>query len=514
MNYSKPHKFSTQLDKNPLLELNAISMRYATPVLQNVHLCIYPGEVHVLAGENGAGKSTLSKIICGLVTPISGAMRLNGQSYAPKTRREAEALGIRMVLQELNLINTLTVAENLFLQNLPHRFGIVDYTTLNRRARTCMEQIGLGEIAPTTKIAELGIGQRQMVEIAANLNGECKLLILDEPTAMLSNREVELLFTQIERLKAQGVAIIYISHRLEETKRIADRITVLRDGQAVATHRTSEISIAEIIKLMVGRTVNEVLERGPTTNQITFKADKLTRGRIVNNVSFEIASGEIFGIAGLVGSGRTELLRLIYGADKRDHGDVFIDGQRCNVRSPHEAVKQGIALVSEDRKEQGLLLNQAISMNITLSDMSQIARAGWLNHAKEHTTAEKIGQLMSLRAHSVKQNVGQLSGGNQQKVAIGRWLHKECKVILFDEPTRGIDIGAKFEIYKLMASLAAQGKTLIVVSSDLVELMSVCHRIAVMSAGKMVATFDHDKVTQNDLLDAAFSECMHSTNPC
>lgn len=494
----------------PLLELNAITMHYATPVLQEIEFTLHPGEVRVLAGENGAGKSTLSKIICGIVTPLSGQMRLCGAAYAPKSRKEAEAQGVRMVLQELNLINTLTVAENLFLSKLPQRFGMIDYAKLNAAAHQCMAQIGLTEIEPTTPISKLGLGQRQMVEIAANLNSDCKLLILDEPTAMLSNREVDLLFAQIAFLKKQGVAIIYISHRLEETKRIADSITVLRDGRIVATHPARDMSTPELIKLMVGREVDDVVKRGHVSHQIAIKVENLSRGQAVKNVSFDVHGGEIFGIAGLVGSGRTEILRLIYGADKRDSGTISINGQPCNAKTPYEAVRHGIALVTEDRKEQGLLLSQAISCNITLSDIHRVARGGWLNHAKEHHIAKKIGQLMSLRAHSVTQKVGELSGGNQQKVAIGRWLHKECQVMLFDEPTRGIDVGAKFEIYTLMAQLAAQGKTLIVVSSDLVELMSLCHRIAVMSAGQLVDIFEPDKVTPNDLLNAAFSNCINS----
>ncbi|MET3134523.1 ribose transport system ATP-binding protein [Oxalobacteraceae bacterium GrIS 1.11] len=490
----------------PLLQLDGLSMAYAAPVLQDVRLSLHRGEVRVLAGENGAGKSTLSKIICGLVAPLAGTMRLEGMPYAPATRAQAEACGVRMVLQELSLVNTLTVAENLFLRKLPSRLGFVDYKALNGAAVACMAQVGLGGLDPATPVSRLGIGQRQMIEIAANISADCKVLILDEPTAMLTGREVDLLFAQIERLKAKGVGIIYISHRLEETKRIADSISVLRDGLVVGTHGAHDISIAEVVKLMVGREVGERLDRpAPVPSPISLKVDKLRRGTAVQDVSFEARGGEIFGIAGLVGSGRTETLRLIYGADRRDGGSVCVSGRECLIASPHDAVKHGIAMVSEDRKEQGLLLPQSIRVNMTLSGIAAVAKAGWLSRKKESAIAARIGQLMSLRASSVEQPVGQLSGGNQQKIAIGRWLHHECDVMLFDEPTRGIDVGAKFEIYKLMAQLAAQGKALVVVSSDLVELMLLCDRIGVMSAGKLVRTFTRAEASSDAIMEAAFS---------
>jgi ribose transport system ATP-binding protein len=489
-----------------LLQIDGLCMTYAAPVLQDVAISLQAGEVRVLAGENGAGKSTLSKIICGLVKPLSGSMRLFGAPYAPATRQEAEAHGVRMVLQELNLINTLTVAENLFLRDLPRRFGFIDYQKLNAAASVMMAQVGLSGIDPATPVAQLGIGQRQMIEIAANISADCKLLILDEPTAMLTDREVDLLFVQIERLKQQGVGILYISHRLDETRRIADSISILRDGIVVGTHAAADITIPQVVKLMVGREVGERLERpAAKPGQISLRVQNLRRGAAVQDVSFEAKGGEIFGIAGLVGSGRSETLRLIYGADKREGGQIFVSGKECQIRSPQQAVQHGIAMVSEDRKEQGLLLPQSVRVNMTLSGIAQVATAGWINHAKERSVAERIGRLMSLKAHSVEQAVGELSGGNQQKIAIGRWLHRECDVMLFDEPTRGIDVGAKFEIYKLMAELAAEGKALVVVSSDLIELMLLCDRIAVMSAGKLVRTFTRAEATQDAILEAAFS---------
>lgn len=489
-----------------LLEIDDLCMSYAGPVLQNVALRLESGEVRVLAGENGAGKSTLSKIICGLVTPQSGRMRLAGQAFAPATRQAAEALGVRMVMQELNLVGTLSIAENLCLSHLPQRYGFIDRTAMRERARQMMAQVGLQDLHPDTPVAQLGVGQQQMIEIATNISQQCKVLILDEPTAMLTDREVDLLFVQIERLKQQGVAILYISHRLDETRRIADSISVLRDGVVVGTHAADAISIPDVVRLMVGREVGERLERtAATTLRTSLRVENLCRGEAVKNVSFSAQGGQIFGIAGLVGAGRSETLRLIFGADPLDSGTIYIGDKPVSIRSPQQAVAQGIAMVSEDRKGQGLLLPQSVRVNTTLSGVAQVSRAGWLNLAQEAEVAERIGRLMALRADSVEQPVGELSGGNQQKVAIGRWLHRECDVMLFDEPTRGIDVGAKFEIYKLMADLAAQGKVLVVVSSDLIELLLLCDRIGVMSAGQMVQIFERADATQDAILAAAFS---------
>jgi ribose transport system ATP-binding protein len=505
-----------------LLQIDGLCMSYAGPVLQDVNLTLDKGEVRVLAGENGAGKSTLSKIICGLVTPKAGRMLLNGAPYAPGTRQQAESLGVRIVMQELNLINTLSIAENLCLRALPQRFGFIERKKMQTLALGMMARVGLGALNPATLVGDLGVGQRQMIEIAANIGDSggadgtggtdgkdaCKLLILDEPTAMLTDREVDLLFAQIAVMKQAGVGILYISHRLDETRRIADSISVLRDGLVVGTHAANQITIPEVVTLMVGREVGERLERPPvkaSAKPVSLKVENLCRADAVKNVSFEVKGGEIYGIAGLVGSGRSETLRLIYGADQRDSGQIWVSGKLCKINNPQQAVQHSIAMVSEDRKEQGLLLPQSVRVNTTLAGIGQVARAGWLKLQQESEVAQRIGQLMALRAHSVEQAVGELSGGNQQKVAIGRWLHRECDVMLFDEPTRGIDVGAKFEIYKLMADLAAQGKALVVVSSDLIELLLLSDRIGVMSAGQLVRNFSRAEATQDAILQAAFS---------
>ena len=491
-----------------VLSVSAIGKTYAQPVLGDIELSLYRGEVLALTGENGAGKSTLSKIIGGLELPTTGQMRYQGQAYQPGSRAAAERLGVRMVMQELNLLPTLTVAENLFLDNLPSRGGWISRKRLREQARAAMAQVGLDAIDPDTPVGELGIGHQQMVEIARNLIGDCHVLIFDEPTAMLTAREVELLFTQIERLQQRGVAIVYISHRLEELKRIAQRIAVLRDGKLVCVEPMARYSSAELVNLMVGRELAEHIDLGQ--RQIgapILKVNGLSRADKVRDVSFEVRSGEIFGISGLIGAGRTELLRLIYGADRADSGAIEL-GQPLRpvqIDSPVAAVREGIALITEDRKGEGLLLSQSISANIALGNLPAISRAGVLDGNAERELAQRQISAMRIRSSSPDQVVGELSGGNQQKVVIGRWLERDCTVLLFDEPTRGIDVGAKFDIYGLLAELARQGKALVVVSSDLRELMLICDRIAVLSAGHLIDTFEREHWTQDQLLAAAFA---------
>ena len=493
---------------DPMLVATGLGKTYAQPVLADVSLTLRAGEVLALTGENGAGKSTLSKLICGLETPTTGQMTYRGQAYAPTSRSHAEQLGVRMVMQELNLLPTLTVAENLFLDNLPSRFGWVDQKRLRQLAQAAMAQVGLDAIDPDTPVGELGIGHQQMVEIARNLIGDCHVLIFDEPTAMLTAREVELLFTQIERLRQRGVAIVYISHRLEELQRVAQRIVVLRDGERVCDEPIQRYDSAQLVNLMVGRTLAEHIDLGRRSlGPALLKVEGLGRSDKVRDVSFEVRAGEIFGISGLIGAGRTELLRLIYGADRADRGSIAV-GQPLRevvIDSPKAAVKAGIALITEDRKGEGLLLSQSIGANLSLGNLGAVSRAGVLDAGAEQALAERQIEALRIRSAGPQQVVGELSGGNQQKVVIGRWLARDCQVLLFDEPTRGIDVGAKFDIYGLLAELARQGKALVVVSSDLRELMLICDRIAVLSAGHLIDTFAREHWSQDKLLAAAFT---------
>jgi len=491
-----------------VLSVSGIGKTYAQPVLGDIDLTLMRGEVLALTGENGAGKSTLSKIIGGLEVPTTGHMLFQGVSYQPASRAQAEKLGVRMVMQELNLLATLSVAENLFLDNLPRRAGWINRKRLREDAIRAMAQVGLDAIDPDTLVGDLGIGHQQMVEIARNLIGDCRVLILDEPTAMLTAREVEMLFEQITRLQQRGVSIIYISHRLEELQRVAQRIAVLRDGKLVCVDAIAHYSSEQLVNLMVGRELGDKIDLGPRQiGKVALSVKGLGRGDKVRDVSFQVRSGEIFGISGLIGAGRTELLRLIYGADLADRGGIELGSplQRVSIRSPADAVRHGIALITEDRKGEGLLLTQSISANIALGNMEAVSTGGLVNSREEMALAQRQIDAMHIRSSGPAQLVSQLSGGNQQKVVIGRWLERDCPIMLFDEPTRGIDVGAKFDIYGLLGELTRQGRALVVVSSDLRELMLICDRIGVLSAGRLIETFERDSWTQDELLAAAFA---------
>jgi len=470
------------------------------------------GEVHALVGENGAGKSTLTRIIAGIETLDAGRMNLDGQPYWPRSRTDAESLGVRMVMQDLNLIGTLTVAENIFIEQLPSRFGFIDYKALDAAAREVTRRVGLGDIDPSVTVDSLGVGQQQMVEIAAGLSRQCRLLILDEPTASLTDSEVELLFAQIAKLKADNVGIIYISHRIEEVLSIADRVTVLRDGQVVATEAAGDLSADDVIRLMVGRDLGQE-DLAPRGGQgtVALRAVNLQGADKVRGVSFEAYHGEILGVAGLMDSGRTETMRLIFGADPLEGGEVHLQGAAARIRTPREAVRQGIALLTEDRKEQGLFLSLPVCANISITHLDDISTLGWLDAGRERAVAQEYIDTLAIRCASCAQAVGHLSGGNQQKVVIAKWLYRDCDILIFDEPTRGIDVGAKFEIYRMLGDLAAKGKAILFVSSDLKELMAICNRIMVLSAGRVAETFERGRWSEEDIMAAAFSEYVGSS---
>ncbi len=476
--------------------------------LSGVDFELRAGEVHALVGENGAGKSTLTRIIAGVETADAGQMLLAGQPYQPRARTDAEAHGVRMVMQELNLIGNLTVAENIFFERLPNRFGFINYSGLHQAAREVMAKVGLEEIDPATPVRSLGVGRQQMVEIAAGLSRRCRVLALDEPTASLTDSEVSLLFSQIRRLRAEGVGIIYISHRIDEVLSIADRVTVLRDGRVVATHSSRDIDANAVIRMMVGRDLQcERLAPSGGAGRPALRVVGLTRGDEVRDVSFEAHCGEILGIAGLMGSGRTETMRAIFGADPSESGFVYLHGsdRPARIRKPSDAVRNRIALLTEDRKEQGLFLTLPVRANISITRLCSISRLGWIKRSCERQAARRYIDSLGIKAWSSEQPVAQLSGGNQQKVVIAKWLFRDCDILIFDEPTRGIDVGAKFEIYRMLAELAGRGKAILFVSSDLKELMAVCNRILVMSAGRVAGTFERGQWTEEAITAAAFS---------
>ena len=498
-----------------LFAATCVSKSYATPVLSDVAFDLKAGEVHALVGENGAGKSTLARIIAGLTEPDSGRMLLRGALYAPESKVAAAESGVRIVLQELNLIANLSIAENIYFDQLPHRFGWVDYARLHDRARQVLAQVGLEKIDPARKVGSLGVGQQQLVEIAAGISRRCDVLILDEPTAALTGAQVECLFTQTRRFVAKGGAVLYISHRMEEIRQIADRITVLRDGKIIATRRAQEVSTDQIVALMVGRDLAAEIPGIPRSpGPVLLRVQNLRAPPAVRDVSFEVHAGEILGFAGLMGSGRTETMRALFGADRRESGSIFRRDVPVEVKSPTDAVRHGIALLTEDRKGQGLLLPLSVRVNTTLLRLGKFSsRAGWIKERSEVAEARRWVEMLKVRCASVEQPVGELSGGNQQKVVLAKWLLRDCEVLVCDEPTRGIDVGAKFEIYQLLVRLADKGKAIVIVSSDLKELLETCDRIVVMSAGRVAATFRRGEWTQEKIMTAALSGYQKESNP-
>ncbi|GAA5506156.1 sugar ABC transporter ATP-binding protein [Novipirellula caenicola] len=492
-----------------LLQVDGLTKRYGrVTVLQNVSLELRSGEIHALLGANGAGKSTLCKIISGLVPASEGEMTLEGDSFAPSNKQDAESRGVEIVQQELNLIPTLSVAENLLLTRLPHRFGAVDTRELHRMAQQILDRFGLSDVSTHALVGSLGVGRQQMVEIAAALARQCKLLILDEPTAALSGSESEQLFAHLQRLREDGVAVIYISHRLDEVARLSDRVTVLRDGTLAGTQPTASLTTDAMVDLMSGEATASAKRDHVchTSSETAMRVESLTSG-IVREVSFTVQRGERLGITGLVGSGRTELLRAIFGADVATSGHVYLgrDHTPRRFRHPSEAVAAGMAMVTEDRKQDGLLLSQSIRTNTTLSSLwPRFSRLGLTRETEENRITTEMRDSLATRCESIDQFVGTLSGGNQQKVAVAKWLVRDADVFLFDEPTRGIDAGARQRIYQLFETLANQGKAIVIVSSDLEELFETCDRIAVMSAGRMVDTFGRNEWSEEKIMQASF----------
>lgn len=479
-----------------------------TQALAGVDFDVAAGEVHALVGENGAGKSTLARIVAGLVRHDSGAMQLHGAEFAPAGRRHAQRHGVRIVTQELNQVGTLTLAESIFIDRIPHRFGVIDRARLNRQAAPHLARAGLENIDPARLVETLGVGQRQLVEIAAALSQPCALLVLDEPTAALTDAESDRLFDRIAELKATGAGILYISHRLDEVRRIADRITVLRDGRLVETGSAGAWSRDEIVALMVGgaRLERQTSDR-PQAGALVLRARGLRRGRAVRDVSLDLRAGEVVGLAGLVGSGRTETVRLLFGADRLDGGEIFFDSAEApvQVRSPRDAVQAGIALVVEDRQQQGLLLPLSVQINCTLAKLRDVSRFGWLRTSREREVARDLTSALHVVCSSVDQPVGQLSGGNQQKVALAKWLYRDCRVLICDEPTRGVDVQARAEIHRLLRQSAEDGKAVLVVSSELEELLDLCDRIVVLSDGRVTDAIERPDFSRQRIMTAALA---------
>ncbi len=497
------------------LEMKSITKEFpGVKALNEVSFTAKFGEVHALCGENGAGKSTLMKVLSGLYPSgtFDGAIHINGRERHFHKIKDAEEAGIAIIYQELALVKDLSIGENLFLGKEPAKYGIINWEHVYKESERWLREVGLTDVNPEQKIGNLGIGKQQLVEIAKALSKNANILILDEPTAALTEQEVDILLSILREFKTRGVTCIYISHKLNEVFAIADTVTVLRDGQTVGTYPIDEINEDKVIALMVGR---ELKERYPRMQANPGEAVMRVSGysvmnpdvpgkKVIDNVSFEVRQGEILGIAGLMGAGRTELVMSLFGSYAgASSGEIEIDGKRVKIKKTEDAIKHGLALVSEDRKKYGLVLPMDIKSNVTLASLRSVSSGGLIDPNREIAHGETYIKQLKIKANSVETVVGTLSGGNQQKVVLGKWLLTNPKILILDEPTRGIDVGAKFEIYNIMNDLVKQGVAIIMVSSELPELLGMSHRVLVIAEGKLTGEFQADEATQEKIMTAA-----------
>jgi ribose transport system ATP-binding protein len=491
-----------------ILQMEDVSKSFpGVQALLNARLDLRRGEVHALVGENGAGKSTLMKILAGVYTKDAGRITLMGRDVEIHNPRAAQHLGISMIHQELNLMPHLTVAQNIFIGREPRaRFGLtLDEKAINRQTEATLAMLNL-KLDPRAKVASLPVAKQQMVEIAKALSFNSEILIMDEPTAALTESEIDELFRVIRQLRDKGVGVVHISHRLEELKKISDRVTVMRDGQYIDTVNTAEVSVDRIISMMVGRTIFESTPEAPErpSEEIVLEARNVTRGEALKNVSFKLRKGEILGFSGLVGAGRTEIARAIFGADPVDSGEVIVKGKMARITSPTDSVKHGIGYLSEDRKRYGLTLGMDVETNVVLAAFGKFVKS--LIVVDERATrevADHYVKALAIKTPGIKQKTKNLSGGNQQKVVVGKWLTADTDILIFDEPTRGIDVGAKSEIYKLLNDLAKQGKSVIMISSELPEILRMSHRVIVMCEGRITGELTAAEATQEKIMTLA-----------
>ena len=489
-----------------ILSMKGITKSFSgVAALKNAALDLKAGEVVALMGENGAGKSTLMKILTGIYSKDSGEIKYMGQEVCFKGPAESEEARISIVHQELNMMNDLTVAQNLFIGREEMNGFLIDDKKMNEKASELFKVLKI-DINPAEKIGNLTVGKQQMVEIAKAISSKAKVIIFDEPTAALTDSEIEELFKVIRDLKKQGTGMVYISHRMDEINVISDRVIVMRDGEYVGTLITKECSKDDIIKLMVGRTIlgepktaSNVAKDAP----VVLKCEKLNRGKAVKDVSFELRKGEILGFSGLMGAGRTEVARLIFGADKKDSGKIFINGKEVTINTPEDAVAHGIGYLSEDRKRFGLIVDKSVEENTVISSLNDFVKGIFIDKAKIKEVSERYVESLKTKTPSVSQLVKKLSGGNQQKVVIAKWLVRNSDILIFDEPTRGIDVGAKSEIYALMESLAKEGKSIIMISSELPEVLRMSDRVIVMCEGRITGTLDIAEANQEVIMESA-----------
>ncbi|WP_067480620.1 sugar ABC transporter ATP-binding protein [Actinomadura hibisca] len=489
----------------PLLRVRGLRKGFPGVVaLDGVDFDLRPGEVHVLLGENGAGKSTLIKTLSGAHRPDGGEIEVDGRAVEIRSAEDAAKLGIATIYQEFNLVPELTVAENLFLGRQPRRFGLVDRRAMDAAARDLLKRVGV-DAEPGRRMGDLGIARAQMVEIAKALSLDARVLIMDEPTAVLTTGEVERLFAIVRTLRDQGVAIVFITHHLEEIPQVGDRVTVLRDGRSVA-QVPADTPEEELVRLMVGRSIEQQYPRERSkAGEPLLKVSGLGRDGVFEGVSFEVRAGEVVGLAGLVGAGRTEVARAVFGADRYDSGEVVVGGAALPGGDVHAAMEAGLGLVPEDRKGQGLVLGADVAENLGMVTLNKAVKGGLVDRAGQRRKAADIAKQLNVRMSGLRQEVRTLSGGNQQKVVIGKWLLADARVLILDEPTRGIDVGAKVEIYRLINSLTASGHAVLMISSDLPEVLGMSDRVLVMARGRLAGALEAEEATQDAVMALAVS---------
>ena len=489
-----------------ILSMQGIHKYFAgVHALNGVNFELKSGEVHALMGENGAGKSTLIKVLCGIHQRDKGTVEYFGKEVHFANIGESQDAGISVIHQELNMMNHLTVAQNMFIGREFKKGGLIDDKKMEAEAQKLFDKMGV-KIDPSARLGSLTVGKQQMVEIAKAVSRDCKLLVLDEPTAALTLPEVEELFKIMNEMRDKGIGMIYISHRMDEITRISDRATVMRDGEYVGTVNTADVSRDDIVKMMVGRVImgdQKAHSNVPEDAPVILEVKNLNAGKEVKNVSFQLRKGEILGFAGLMGAGRTEVARALYGADVKQTGEIYINGKKVKIKTPAQAVKNGICYLSEDRKRFGLMLQKSVTENSAIASVDDFVTAGIINDKKMRKVSEEKNKLLRTKTPSMDQLLKNLSGGNQQKVIIARWLMKNSDIFIFDEPTRGIDVGAKSEIYNLMDELVQQGKSIIMISSELPEVLRMSDRVMVMCEGRKTGELDIAEATQENIMQLA-----------
>ena len=491
-----------------VVELKNATKRFPGVIaLRNMHLAVRPGEILGLIGENGAGKSTLIKVLTGVHQPDEGAIYVNGERKTFKDPNESAAAGIACVYQELNIEKLLSITDNIFINKwIKGPGGLLDYKTMHQKAKEVMASLGQ-DVDPTKPAGTFGMGVQQMIEIAKAVLIDAKMIIMDEPTSSLGEKEVEQLMKTCRELRDRGIGIVFVSHKLEELFELCDRVTVIRDGEYIWTKAVSETDNDDLIAGMVGRTLDNLFPKEfGTKGSVALKVENLEEGGVLHGVNFEAYNGQILGFAGLVGAGRTETMRAIFGADPIDGGKIYIQGKEVNIKSPRQAIAEGIGFLTEDRKGQGLVLGQGIRTNLILANLKGFSNGPFLNEKKIEEEGQKNISSLRIKTPSIDEIVGQLSGGNQQKVVIGKWVNTDASIFIFDEPTRGIDVGAKVEVYNVMNSLVKAGKCVIMISSEMPEILGMSDRVVVMRGGKVMATVDRDSrhFNQEDIMKAAW----------